>query len=189
MSKLLLEAVLTDYDRSLRFTREVSCFLVPEQGILSLTTDNNFGSVTFDFFCIWEKVKASFSNPKTRPPAAIMIHTHPEGYCKISPQDRNMIYGWVKGLGIPIFYIVVVRDEYAIYLCKKVKDSVKITKGYAIRDFCKSNKDMASMSFLFEIMYSLSSMDRRLKRRELSRFAEYLNKSCFLGKSYSLENL
>lgn len=98
------------------FKREVSCFLVPRQKVLSFTTDNVGGAVEFDFPCIWEQLK------KMEYRHVCMIHSHPDGCYEMSDIDRNMVYGWVLALGVPIYFCILCDSNVTCYRCELHKE-------------------------------------------------------------------
>jgi hypothetical protein len=139
------------------FKREVSCFLTPEHGLMSFTTNDSGGSVDFGWDKIWGHLKSS--NKKAS--YAVMIHTHPEGMNEMSSTDINMVQGWRLALGIPIhFYIVTkfFRDklgyEVALYICDK-NEFKKINIRFYNWMMVDSIKDY-NYRILCNIMYGLS---------------------------------
>jgi len=105
------------------FVREVACFLVPEHGVLSITSNNTSHAVEFIWQDIWPLLRGlKYSH-------VCMIHSHPPEIPRISSIDENMVYGWVQALGKPIFYIIVTESEVVTYLCQRAEGSTnKITR-------------------------------------------------------------
>jgi len=98
-----VNAIVNYWDTSLSFNREVSCFITPEHGVISMTSDDCGGSVDFGWETIWGFLRAQ----KIKASEVIMLHSHPMGYDEMSATDKNMVQGWRLGLGVPInFYIV-----------------------------------------------------------------------------------
>ena len=99
------------------FKREVSAFFVPQQRVLSLSSDNSVGGVAFDFFSIKEQLKEMESYE-----SLCMVHTH-DTLPQMSGIDWNMVYGWVTAFGVPIVYIIIYNGihgrERVSYLCQR----------------------------------------------------------------------
>jgi proteasome lid subunit RPN8/RPN11 len=133
----------------LSFKREVSCFLVPGQRVISVTTNNSGGMVEFDFFTIWEALKTM--DYKT----VCMIHTHPSGFPVMSGTDWNMVYGWVQAIGKPILFVIITDSEITCYLCFRSPDN----KNKVNRDIIKF-KSNESFDSLCNVIYFLSSSDK-----------------------------
>jgi proteasome lid subunit RPN8/RPN11 len=115
-----VNAIVDFCNDNLSFKREVSCFATPQDGIISITSNNSAGAVEFDFFTIWEYFK------KYRPQEVCMIHSHPNGMDHMSSIDRNMVHGWVLALGVPILFIIRTNKHRTEYLCDKSDNKVKI---------------------------------------------------------------
>ena len=136
------------------FRREVACFAAEGMGVVAMSTQNG-GHVEFDFFRIWEAMKAAPRMPKK----AWMYHTHPAGCHRMSGMDANAIKGWVTALGMPI-EMVIVSDAGAMrYLA--LKGNVIIDQG--LRDGPPSESfllaAMIGMSWAFEDL-TQDDMDR-----------------------------
>lgn len=95
------------------FQREMGCFLVPGHGILTFATNNSPVQVNFEFLPIWQRLKS------IQYTSVCMIHTHWPGNIYMSPIDRNMVYGWVQALAVPIHYIILTDNHVTMYLCKR----------------------------------------------------------------------
>jgi len=146
------------------FERETSCFLVPSHGILSVTTDNSAGSVDFDFFNIWEQFK------KLTCKNVCMIHTHPNGFNRMSGIDRNMVYGWVQGLGVPIMFVIITDTAITCYLCKRNKDN-KNKVDRTVIDFYANE----SFEQLCNVIYHISTMTKEIAEGTMEEVVKTLN--------------
>lgn len=150
------------------YKREVSCFVAPKHGILSITTNDSSGGVEFDFFSIWER-RQIFEKDDT----VVMVHTHPPCFYRMSSIDKNMVHGWVKALGKKIAFIVVTEDENSetvatLYMCENDpnnKGKILISEKNFIID-----RDYDS---LFITMYEFSK-----ELYEVDKMHTFLNK-CF----------
>jgi len=117
--------IIRDFaDPSLFYNKETACFIEGDRNvILSLTTLNCRGAVSFDWFDIWSKIKEL----EDYPDSFIMIHTHPPDIDRMSSIDRNMVQGWVQGLGREIWYSIICEGKFHLYHCyKDVDKKVKI---------------------------------------------------------------
>ena len=101
----IIDAQICYNDTSLDFLREVSCFITPEHGLLSLTTNDSGGSVDFGWDKIWDTLRSS----KVKSSCVIMIHSHPMGMSTMSSIDFNMVQGWRLALGVPIYFNIVTQ--------------------------------------------------------------------------------
>jgi proteasome lid subunit RPN8/RPN11 len=101
----IIDAQICYADTSLDFLREVSCFITPEHGLLSLTTNDSGGSVDFGWDKIWDALRSS----KVKSSCVIMIHSHPNGISTMSSIDFNMVQGWRLALGVPIYFNIVTQ--------------------------------------------------------------------------------
>lgn len=117
-----LKAIADFFNPKRHYRREVACFLDSEMNILSLSSSNCGAEVEFDWFSIWDQIKSM----KKYPSQVFMLHSHPPGYNRMSPTDRNMVNGWVVALGIPIWYIILVDGEYCHYLCQRINKKLVI---------------------------------------------------------------
>lgn len=95
------------------YKQEVAAFVVNNLGVISMTTNNSPGGVAFDFFDIWEQIR------DTGYTSVVMIHSHPPGHNRMSLTDKNMVYGWVQALGVPIIYVIATREENTFHFCKR----------------------------------------------------------------------
>lgn len=129
----ILKMLIDNEAISLNFCREVACFLTPNQGLITLSTNNMSGGVELDFFKIWDVMRSGEKNPY-----CFIIHTHPPGCDGMSGTDKNMVYGWCQALGIPIYYTIITENVIRCWLC--------------IRD--KSNKSKIYRRFHFALDYS-----------------------------------
>ena len=139
--------------KEITYQREVSCFLVPDYGILSVTTNNESCAVEFDFFTIWEKIKKiGQENYKF----VWMLHSHPPGIDTMSSKDSNMVYGWVQAIGKPILFSIITENKVTNYMCKRDKNNKsKINRDIIDEDL---NSDCNSYFFLLKkILYQLST--------------------------------
>jgi hypothetical protein len=89
---------------------------LPEQGIISATTNQSLGAVEFDWFVIKDAIW-KLREKNIYPQSAYMLHTHPMGFNLMSSIDKNMVYGWVAALWMPIFFSVITNDIVTTYLC------------------------------------------------------------------------
>lgn len=118
-----LKAIRDFSDPSLSYNKETACFLEGDnKRILSLSTSNNPVAVAFDWGEIWPKIKEL----EHYPDEFSMIHTHPPGMENMSSVDRNMVHGWVQGLGRPIWFAIICEEKYHLYYCQKIDGKVKI---------------------------------------------------------------
>lgn len=117
-----LKAIRDFFNQELSYNKEVACFLDGDRKILSLSTSNNPSAVAFDWDSIWEKIKSL----EVYPNEFSMIHTHPPGMENMSSTDRNMVHGWVQGLGRPIWFAIICEDKCHLYLCDKFEKKVRI---------------------------------------------------------------
>jgi hypothetical protein len=112
----VIDAQLNYWDTSLQFQREVSCFITPQHGLISLTTgiiendelvktEGCGGAVDFD----WDKIWGFLRNQETKASKVIMLHSHPTGHDVMSPTDLNMCQGWRLGLGVPIYFLITTQ--------------------------------------------------------------------------------
>jgi hypothetical protein len=173
----VLSALVAYNDNSLSFNREISCFVVPNKGISSMTTNNSAGAVEFDFFSIWEHIKTMEEKPKY----VYMIHTHPPFLNKMSDTDENMIEGWATALGIPIFFVVVTPENLTAYLCQleKTGSYKAVSKQFYIDIDITNHKDYIAhqeICLLGKIMYGLSKLEP-LPNEDLNKIANYINDS------------
>jgi hypothetical protein len=104
-----------DWFRNGQFEREVSCFAAEGMGVIALSTENRRGHVEFDFFRIWEAMKAAPVMPRL----AWMYHTHPPDAHGMSPTDENAVKGWVTALGMPVEMVVISDAGPRHYRCRK----------------------------------------------------------------------
>lgn len=163
----IIDALIHYENEAIRFQREIACFVSNKHGILSLTTDNSAGAVEFDFFGIWEAIKASGE----RPSHVCMFHTHSENFCHMSSIDENMIHGWRTALGVPVYYFIVSGREWICYLCDK-KDG---------RTFVSVITDEMHLSsdhiVLMDILYGFSKYSHNISNEVLDKVRQTLNKS------------
>lgn len=118
-----LKAIRDSLDENLSYNKETACFLEGDNNeILSISTSNNPASVAFDWEEIWPKIKAL----KSYPEEFIMIHTHPPGMEEMSSIDRNMVHGWVRALGRPIWFSIICERKFHLYYCRKVDGKIGI---------------------------------------------------------------
>jgi len=164
-----IDALLDYEDASLTYVREVSCFAVPNHGILSMTTNNSAGGVEFDFFTIWN----FFKNQETKIEEAFMLHSHPPSMKNMSGIDRNMIHGWCVALNIPIWFLVITEGHITVYHCKldENKNVVRNMKG--IFQHWGLSTDLG---YLSNVMYGLS-MSNRMKSEDLDVVMANLNEA------------
>jgi hypothetical protein len=145
-----IDALLDYSDTSRDFSREVSCFALPEKGIISVTTNNSAGGVEFDWFSIKDKIwKANGIEPEV----AYMLHTHPPGYNRMSGIDKNMVHGWCLALGIPIWFLVITEEEIAYYICS-INSEKKVDRDLV--DISKHEDAYMELRVIAELMYGLS---------------------------------
>jgi hypothetical protein len=116
----VIDAQLNYWDASLPFQREVSCFITPEYGVISLTTgliehngepvktDGCGGAVDFD----WDKIWGFLRKQEAKASKVIMLHSHPAGHDAMSSTDLNMVQGWRLGLGVPIDFLIVTQYSH-----------------------------------------------------------------------------
>ena len=136
------------------YLREVSCFVADGLGVLSITTDDNPGAVDFDFFGIWEAMKAAPEMPKK----VYMYHTHPPEFAEMSSMDRNMVKGWATALAMPIDFVVISGAGMRLYRC--LQGNVVEDKGFL------ENKNPNEL-FIVAVMCGLSRSPRACTDDEL----------------------
>lgn len=156
-----IDAQLDYLDANRNFEREVSCFALPESGIVSATTNQSAGSVELDWFTIKDYIWAL----KERPKVAYMLHTHPMGYNKMSPTDRNMIQGWCLALWIPIWFLVITEEEIAYYLCSVNKDK-KVDIDLVDLSVYNTKEISVELEIVARTMYGISKSERDLTKEE-----------------------
>ncbi|MEY2701485.1 MAG: hypothetical protein RLY43_105 [Bacteroidota bacterium] len=152
----IIDAQLTYWDLHTSFQREVSCFIVPEIGVVSATTNDSAGSVEFD----WFTVKDAIWNLKEQnrcPEFVYMLHTHPDNFNRMSSIDKNMVYGWCMALAIPICFLVLTDGEITIYYCELNKETKKVEIVFFGRQFFANVG--ASMDLMSQIMYGISKVE------------------------------
>ena len=176
----VLTALMAYNDNSLSFTREISCFIVPNKGIISMSTNNNAGGVEFDFFSIWEQIKQM----DKRPECVYMLHSHPPYLNKMSSTDENMVQGWATALGIPIYFVVITPSNLTAYRCEmEIFDKISFNKLFSNKFFididllderaCLAYPEMCAIS---KIIYGFSKLEQ-LKTDNFDKVAEYINES------------
>ncbi len=149
----IIDAQICYADTSLDFLREVSCFITPEHGPLSLTTNDSGGSVDFGWDKIWDKLRTS----SIKASCVIMIHSHPTGMPTMSSIDLNMVQGWRLALGVPILFDIVtqVGSDGIVTVCKVDRDeNKKIVMSETVFNYLEKI-DLRSR-ILYEIIYGLS---------------------------------
>lgn len=143
------------------FKREVSCFVAEGIGVIAISTQDCAGHVEFDFFSIWEALKAAPRMPKK----AWMYHTHPPSCNQMSSEDANSIKGWVTALGIPIEMVVLPSVEIVRYLC---------LKGNVINELCGVEVKEFEW-FLIHLLDGLSCSDHVCTQDELDGIVKETN--------------
>ena len=123
----IIDAIKCCNDTSLDFLREVSCFMTQEHGVLSLTTNHYGGSVDFGWDKIWSKLKDEYGKYNS----VYMVHSHPDGVSQMSSIDVNMVQGWRKALGVPVYFNIVT-----------LIDDVLFNKGMNVISFYKVDKNV-----------------------------------------------
>ena len=167
----VIDAQLDYEDTSLHFTREVSCFATIENKIISSTTSQSGGAVEFDFFSIWEFLKAQ---PKM-PEQVFMIHSHPEGFNRMSSIDRNMVYGWCLALYVPIWFLVLTEKEVTTYYCYVDKTTKKVVRNIVdVSEYC-GNSDI-NLDFMARIIYGMSKAVE-ISQEDISSVVSTINDS------------
>lgn len=152
-----IDSQLDYLDTSLSFEREVSCFALPEVGVISTTTNHSSGGVEFDWFTIKDKIWSLKSNSLENgyvPNIAYMIHTHPMGFNRMSSIDRNMVYGWCMALGMQIWFLVVTEEELATYICMLNKETKKVERDLV--DLSNHADLSVDLRVLVSAMYGMS---------------------------------
>lgn len=175
----VIDALLDYSDASLGYSREVSCFAVPNHGIISTTSNDSAGSVEFDWFTIKDKIWELKKNGND-PEVVYMLHTHPPGLNRMSSTDRNMVYGWAMALGIPIWFLVVTEDEIATYLCSLNQETKQVERD--LLDLSSHEDACIDLRMMSEIMYGLSKA-KNFSNEILNKIFEDV-KSSALGFNY-----
>ena len=176
----VLTALIAYNDNSLSYTREISCFIVPNKGIISMSTNNDAGSVVFDFFNIWGQIKQM----DKRPECVYMLHSHPPYLNRMSSTDENMVQGWATALGIPIYFIVITPNNLTAYRCemeifskftghKEFHNKFFIDIDLLDEKACLAYPEMCAIS---KIIYGLSKLEP-LSTDNFEKIAEYINES------------
>ena len=173
----VLTALMAYKDNSLSFNREISCFIVPNKGIISMSTNNNAGGVEFDFFKIWEQIKAMDKKPEY----VYMLHSHPPYLNKMSSIDENMVQGWATALGIPIYFVVVTPSNLTAYQCKLEKTlGIKhVTKHFYVDIDLEEERSCLAyneMCIISKILYGFSKLEP-LPTDNFDKIAEFINES------------
>lgn len=172
----VIDAMMDYADTSLRFSREVSCFAIPGEGIISTTTNDSQGGVEFDWFTIKDriwKLKSQGIDPRE----AYMLHTHPMGYNRMSGIDRNMVHGWCTALGIPIWFLVLTEEEIAFYICSLNKETKKVERDLV--DLSKHEDVCIDLRIIAEVMYGLSKSPT-LNDKDLIRVFDTVKESTLM---------
>lgn len=154
-----IDAQLDYLDSNRQFRREVSCFALPEYGIISATTNHSAGSVEFDWFAIKDHIWSL----KERPNIAYMLHTHPMGMNRMSSTDRNMVQGWCLALWIPIWFLVVTEEEIAYYLCSVNKDK-KVDIDLLDLSVYNTKETSVELEVVARTMYGISKAQNDLSK-------------------------
>jgi hypothetical protein len=168
----VIDAIMNDSDISLDYAREVSCFIIPEHGIISSTTNNSSGSVEFDWLTIKDKIW-ELKEKGQCPEYICMIHTHPPYLNAMSGIDRNMVYGWCMALNIPILFIVLTEEDFIPYRCELKDKKVKIERLHICSDY---RFDMWDARIVWQIMYGASKA-KTLTNEDLSNIVLTINSS------------
>ena len=155
------------------YRREVACFWTEATGFITFATLNSGGAVAFEHEVIWINSLSAHSGKPSYPKCAVMIHSHPPGFAQMSSTDRNMLDGWRKALGIPVFFIVVVEDCIHSYLCDK-QDGKIVFDDLGI---IPHNSLSALDQLLVYVLYGLSKAEVDLDTEQLNEVKESFNKS------------
>ena len=147
-----IDAQLDYIDTAMRFRREVACCILPEQGIISTTTDHNAGHVDFDWFEVKDRIW-KLKEAGQAPDCVYMFHTHPMGYNKMSEEDITTAQAWAMALWIPIWFLVVTEEEVATYICTH-NEQKKIERD--LLDISKHDTLSVEMQVLVRTMYGMS---------------------------------
>ena len=167
----VIDAMFNYEDASLHFTREVSCFATIENKIISSTTNQSGGSVEFDFFTIWEFLKAQ---PKM-PEQVFMVHSHPEGFNHMSSIDKNMIYGWCLALYIPIWFTIVTDKDVTTYRCAFDKTTKKFSNDLVKIEEYYGNTPI-DLDFMARIVYGMSKSNE-ISQDDINSIVASMNES------------
>jgi hypothetical protein len=166
----VIDAQLNYWDTSLHFKREVSCFITPQHGIISLTTglveetDAGLaktkgcgGAVDFD----WDKIWGFLRKQDVKPDKVIMIHTHPANHDSMSSTDLNMCQGWRLALGVPIDFQILTQFPFTGN-CEGVVAHYKVDrnseKKITISEKYAKSVDIHSLDLVvvYEVLYGMS---------------------------------
>ena len=145
-----------------KFCREV-CGMTVSDHPISISTDNNFGSVEFDFFAAMQKIIVEGNNNLT------MIHTHPDGVNGMSSVDKNMSTGWPLALGIPIRYVILTRDTYIEYELSRVGNKTVMPKIHQYPIFNLDSFCEGHFVTFCNILYGLSTCNYEFDSVKLSK--------------------
>lgn len=185
----VIDAQLNYWDASLCFQREVSCFITPEHGVISITTgiienveeaiktDGCGGAVDFD----WDKIWGFLRKQEVRPSRIIMLHTHPMGLDRMSSTDLNMVQGWRLGLGVPVHFLVVTQvmsegvDGVIAYYCVDKDENKKIQVKWSGKSGPIDHQTL-DIVILSEILYGMSK-SASLSHEDVSEIEETLKRS------------
>ena len=165
----VIDAQLNYWDTSLQFQREVSCFITPQHGVISLTTglvettdrglektEGCGGAVDFD----WDKIWGFLRQQTQKPDKVIMIHTHPTGYDLMSPTDLNMCQGWRLALGVPVDFLILTQcyENNTDGVVAHYRVDRNEFKRMVVSDRILRYVDMQKIDLviLFEILYGMS---------------------------------
>jgi len=161
----IIDAMIDYDDTSLVFSREVSCFAILDEDVISATTNNSSSGVEFDWFSIKDKIW-DLKSKNMEPSVAYMLHTHPMGYNRMSTIDMNMVYGWCMALGVPIWFLVLTEEEVAFYICSLNQETKKIERDLV--NLSKHEDLCCDLRTITNIIYGLSKT-HNLTSEELKR--------------------
>lgn len=174
----ILDAQINYWNLGLSFCREVSCFITPETGLISITTNDAHGEVDFGWEKIWDTIKSN----QEKCTKAIMIHTHPDGINQMSSKDINMVQGWRLALGMPIDFFIVCSSYH------NNQKSMEISHDLCDRDDNKKifiekikHEDIfeipIGLSIMSEILYGISKEPNPIKKEDLMEIEKVIKSS------------
>ena len=150
------------YLRGKSFCREV-CGMTVNDHPISISTDNSWGSVEFDFFAAMQKIIIEGNKNLT------MVHTHPDGINGMSSIDRNMATGWPLALGIPIRYVILTKDTCIEYELSREGNKTIMPKIHQYPTFNLDSFCEGHFVTFCNILYGLSTCNCEFDSVKLSR--------------------
>lgn len=150
-----------DYFTIGSFKREVACFAAEGMGVIAMSSQNRAGLVEFDFFKIWEAMKAAPVMPKN----VWMIHTHPHGVNSKSEEDTSSVKGWATALGMTIEMVIGTDIGDIHYRC--LPDLSIVRRGY--------RNDSVEEKILMKVMRGMSCSNKVITKQDFDSIVKEVN--------------